>query len=541
MLLRYNDFRTGTIPGRQARLLPPGYAQIKDNCTTWTGSLVPMKNWASIGTLGKAGVIKSVYKYEDAFYFHWTDDTDVAKGPFAGDTSARTYFTVNDGATTKPQVTDNSVGPGGSAFVSQPVVSYNMGVAPPTTGPTVLESAGTCTAAEKVTRIYAYSLVDGMDRESDMSPASAGVDVCSDSTVTLSAMETSAGAGYNIVKQKIYRLVSGTTTSIYKLVATQAVATGYVDTVTDANLGSASFNEGWLEPPDDLGGFIVMPNQMGVGFSGFDVHISVKGQLHAYPDAYRQASNHEIVALAAFGQSILVGTTGTPYIITGIAPGNMSMDRIQGLNQACVSKRSMVYVDGAGVIYASPDGLVLIGGGVQAVITKDIVNELEWADYVPADIDGYTKDGRYYGFSSGGAFIFDPRRPELGFTSITGIDPTAGYYDQRSGNLYLQDGEDDLMQFEAGSNLTLTWKSPVEVLARPECPQMAQVRATTYTDTTLKLYVDGVLSATKTVKDNKPFKWFDGALTQVVEIEVTGTDEVLEIIVASSGSEFARV
>jgi hypothetical protein len=540
MFLKYDDFRMGTIPGRHPRKLPPGYAQTKDNCTTWTGSLVPLKNWSSIGTLGKAGVIKSVYKYEDTYWFHWTDDTDVAKGPFAGDTSARTYFTVNDGNTTKPQVTDNLVGPGGGAFVSQPLVSYNMGVAAPTAAPTVLESGGTCSSAEKVTRIYAYSFVDSMDRESDMSPASAGVDVCADSAVTLSAMDISAGAGYNITKQKIYRLVTGTTTSTYKLVATQSVATGYVDTVADADLGAAAFNEGWLEPPDNMGGFIVMPNEMGVGFSGFDVYVSVKGQLHAYPHAYRLAADYEIVALAAFGQSILVGTKGTPYIITGIAPGNMSMDRIQGLNQACVSKRSMVYVDGAGVIYASPDGLVMVSEGVQGVITEGIINQDEWSAYVPADIDGYTLDGRYYGFSSGGAFIFDPSKPELGFTSITGIDPTAGFYDYISGNLYLQDGEDDLMQFGAGSDLTLTWKSPVETLSKPECPQMAQVRAESYSDTTLKLYMDGVLKATKSVKNGDPFKWYDGSKAQIIEIEVTGTDEVTEIIVADCGSRFAN-
>lgn len=63
-----------------------------------------------------------------------------------------------------------------------------------------------------------------------------------------------------------------------------------------------------------------------------------------------QTVAHDIVGLAALGQSLLVLTTGYPYLITGTHPSSMGMERLD-IEQSCVAKRSISNV-GGGVIYA---------------------------------------------------------------------------------------------------------------------------------------------------------------------------------------------
>src|SRR3546814_5924697 len=102
--------------------------------------------------------------------------------------------------------------------------------------------------------------------------------------------------------------------------------------------------------------------------------------------------------MCSCGTSVVVGTTGSPYLATGSRPASYSMAKLE-LDQACVSKRSMVELHGVGVVYASPDGLVLVGYGGTRLATENHFTRDEWQLLRPQTIEGYAWEGRYLGRS----------------------------------------------------------------------------------------------------------------------------------------------
>jgi hypothetical protein len=108
-----------------------------------------------------------------------------------------------------------------------------------------------------------------------------------------------------------------------------------------------------------------------------------------------------IVGLGTFGQSLVVCTTQTPYIITGSQPGAMSQERVP-LPEPCVAKKSITS-DQFGVLYASPNGLVSIAPGTQDVISRTLFTRDEWQAYVPSNMVGVIYQNMYIAFYQVGA------------------------------------------------------------------------------------------------------------------------------------------
>ncbi len=101
---------------------------------------------------------------------------------------------------------------------------------------------------------------------------------------------------------------------------------------------------------------------------------------HAWPPAYQIVVEYDIVGLAVVGAEIVVLTKGHPYLVTGSAPGNLTAAKIPDA-QACVSAQSIVAFEN-GVIYASPDGLVMIDGRAR-LISTEVFDERSWAALQP--------------------------------------------------------------------------------------------------------------------------------------------------------------
>jgi hypothetical protein len=107
-----------------------------------------------------------------------------------------------------------------------------------------------------------------------------------------------------------------------------------------------------------------------------------------------------------------------------------------------MSKRSVVDM-GQVFFYASPEGIVAIGPGVNKIVTEALFTREDWAAYAPASITAFMWVGHYLGFYDTGTkqagFIFDPRTGDW-----TDLDfyATAGYRDPKTGILYLQVGAD---------------------------------------------------------------------------------------------------
>jgi hypothetical protein len=174
-----------------------------------------------------------------------------------------------------------------------------------------------------------------------------------------------------------------------------------------------------------------------VAFDGRDICFSEPWHPHAWPEKYKLSSSFPIVAIGAFGSSIVVGTKGYPYIITGSHPENMSMERTEVL-EPCVSKLGMVDV-GSGVLYPSNNGIVFVGVGGVRIVTESMFSRDEWQPLNPASMRCDFHNGMVFGWFDENAdqqtgFIFNI---SSGAFSTTTQLLTASYVDPETNKLYV--------------------------------------------------------------------------------------------------------
>ncbi len=117
-------------------LLPAGKSQMAKNVRTDKGGLTPICEDMPVETQSRAGVILSVYRYQDGKFFSWLSDVDAVTAPVSNDSHKRVYFTENG----EFRVTDkNTYKQGGTEY---PMVSYNPSPPAPETAPIVASTGG---------------------------------------------------------------------------------------------------------------------------------------------------------------------------------------------------------------------------------------------------------------------------------------------------------------------------------------------------------------------------------------------------------------
>src|SRR5262245_31129654 len=121
----------GELPRLEPHLLPPPNAQIASNVDLARSNYQPFRAPVSVATLDKVGTIKTIYRFgqtldsDSQYWFHWLNDTDVARGHIAGDTLERTFYTE---AGQPPRWTDASLATGGGFY---PTAYRDLGVPRP--------------------------------------------------------------------------------------------------------------------------------------------------------------------------------------------------------------------------------------------------------------------------------------------------------------------------------------------------------------------------------------------------------------------------
>jgi hypothetical protein len=127
------------------------------------------------------------------------------------------------------------------------------------------------------------------------------------------------------------------------------------------------------------------------------------------------------------------------------------------------------------VVYPSTDGLMTVGvGGVQ-LATASLMTNSNWnALFDSATMFAVHYDNQYICFTSKGNYLFDPQTGDL--TSFTGISAIGGYHNLADGTLYLSTGS-NVIKWEAGSALTMDWKSKLFAMPLPTNFGAAQVIA----------------------------------------------------------------
>jgi hypothetical protein len=204
--------------------------------------------------------------------------------------------------------------------------------------------------------------------------------------------------------------------------------------------------------------------------------------------------------------------------------------------QACVSKRSIVDTDG-GVVYASPDGLFQVTGGGFRNLTESLFTRIEWQLLNPASLQGFTVGNYYLGFYNGtSGFMLD--MGSMDFMPLNWY-ASAGYYDAKFDNLYLVTNNNQLVTFDTGTNLTMTWRSKPFYSPKACNMSVARVEAETY-PVTANIYADGLLKHTQSVLDRQPFRLPSGFLANTWSIEVVGAVAIYSLGLATAVEELAN-
>jgi hypothetical protein len=487
----------GVTPRLGPRLLPTNGAQTADNVQLFSGELRSWKKPALINTPTKGGALKSMYRmYATAttfttatgdFWLSWTDDVDVVKGPIAGDTHFKIYYTGDSAGTGTfaggPKKSDLNLATVGST--NYPHSYLEMGVPAPGSQPTVIGTGGTSTTS--VTRIYTYTYVTSTAswaEEGPPSPLGTGTGK-SDATWVIAALSTGTAGLYALgtgaAIKRIYRTLTdsaGNTNYQLALDNVPMVTTSTNDTVADGNLGAIcpTFIPGvagseWIAPPSDMMGLIALPNGILAGFSGNRICFSEPFRPHAWPTRYQLVANFDIVSLGAYGQTMIVTTKGFPYAIVGARPDTMSMARIEE-NHPCVSKRGTVSFP-FGVAWPTSDGLALAGVGGVVNAIEPFMKRDEWrAQCFPDTIIAHSYLDTYFGFflnddEDGANFIFDKTNPQgpltFGNYSVQGV-----WLDPETSKLYLLQNS-VIYQWDSDTfnNSPFDWKSKIFVLPKP--------------------------------------------------------------------------
>ena len=426
----------GLVPRVSPRLLGNGDATLAENLKLWSGELRPLKTLGRVRnvTLPTSGAVETLYLLIDK-WLAWTVDVDVVTGFTTLAGAGRIYYT-GDGA---PKQTTYDLVKFGPA-TPQPASTYPIGLVGPTAAPVIGTTADG--PGDPETYSYVYTFYNLNNEESVPSPPSQLVSVGSGAGQSIQLTTIEVPVSTLVTEKRIYRTIGGTFIFVASIAPS---ATTYTDTATDLDLaGNESLqSQEYYPPPDDIAGLIALACGSLAAFRGNSVLFSEPYQPGGWPPAYEKIFDYPVVALGTFGQTLVVATTGYTYLVQGNDPRSFSVARVPD-PYPCVSKRSMVSVDG-GVVYSSSDGLIFVGapsyqsgGHGVYVLTRELMTADEWARYDPPFIQGAVFDGRYYGFYK--YTIYTPGNIGAGFvldfstrlnTIVTGVVEDPSEYDKK--------------------------------------------------------------------------------------------------------------
>lgn len=277
------------------------------------------------------------------------------------------------------------------------------------------------------------------------------------------------------MSKRIYRTVTASSDTEYHYVATiPAAASTFNDTVTDGEVALAEIlpSAAWEMPPAGMQGIIILANGIAAGFAGNEVFFSEPFKPYAWPVAYRQTYDQDIVAIAVNGTTLVGMTTGNPFTITGVEPATMGggMEKL-GVAWPCMAKRGVANF-AFGVGYPAPQGMVIIGtaAGTSDIVTKDLFTQSEWSALNPGTFIAAAADNRYYaGYpADGGSLMFVIDKAESASFLKVNQKITAIWADPATGKLYVA-ADRKIYEWEgdAGTKLIYEWKSRKFVTAPP--------------------------------------------------------------------------
>ncbi|EBP4585630.1 hypothetical protein VH79_20910 [Salmonella enterica] len=449
----------GEMPRIIPAMLPDRAATLAENCHFRFGVVTPVMETADTG---KVFTIKpkTLFHYRDDFWFAWPEVTDVIRSPVAQDPYGRVYYT--DGQ--YPKVTSAAIATKGNG--NYPSAFFRLGVPAPSMEivctVNLPQELGDDDPTDDETRFYTETYVTDYGEEGPPGPASQKVVVTYPGSSVDLQLQAPPLQNSNITRRRIYRSASGGGEADFLLVAELAASVlSYRDEVSSDALGPAMQTWHYTPPPSNMQGLCLMANGIAAGFAGNEVLFSESFLPYAWPDSYRQSTEDDIIAIAPVGTSLVVATKGEPYLFSGVSPSSISGMKLPQ-SQACVSRSSMVAMDGF-VLYAGTNGLVSVDGNGNAVnATEKIISPEQWRKiFNPSSIKAYQYRGEYvarYTKTDGSQaiFIFNPQDMDIRHMNTT-FD--TAYNDTATDTLYLAKGRGLFVSQGANTPLSLVWRS----------------------------------------------------------------------------------
>lgn len=489
----------GEVPRDADGLLPQSNSTYAENCYFDRGVITPLT--ADIdASIAFTFTPQTVFHYYDDYWFAWDHDVDVIRSPIAQDRYNRIYYTDGE----YPKLTSADIALAGDNL---PSAYYRLGVPAPETaiGISAVTPPGETDddPTNDETRYYCETYVTAYGEEGPPGPASASVEITTPgSSVTLSLSGPPTGNN-NVTRRRIYRTVTTTSDAEFmEVVELDISARSFVDSYSSDELTATLETEDYLMPPDNMIGLCAMNNGISVGFAGNEILFSMPYLPYAWPDAYKLSTYDNIVAIASVDTAVVAGTEGVPVVFSGITPSNISDKPVQ-LNQACLSKRSMVSMLGF-VLYAGPAGIVKVtASGAGSVATANVLTRDQWQDFNPDTIRAWSVGGNYiglYDYDADGdgvydtvkGFIYDPNNNDL--RRLTNTFDSA-YADPQSDLLYVAKGTELWISQASQTPLSMRWRSKIFHVPQGTSYSVCRVMSPSVIQVGVRFFIEGQLAA----------------------------------------------
>ena len=362
----------GLVPRVSKRLLPPTAATTARNTKLLSGEArgfrvprVVTDLTALSYTVRRAYRIPYVDEDTEELEDFWltfdTRNVDIVRSPLVNDTHNR-YYWCGEGIPPQYNTFERMLAGDDPYLLGIPYPN-------PASKPVVTPPAG-----DDESRVYLYTFYSEYGEESapsapsDIKTGDAGTWVISSMLTTIPDASQHPATMY----KRIYRTVSGDTATLFYFVAQIPLAdASYNDTSADdvVVLNPVLESQSYFPPPSDMEGFVVMPNGYLVGWIDRRLLFSEPYRPHAWPPEYELGTEFEMVGLAVWGNTLVVGTQSNPYVGMGTSPAAFTNQKTDAV-MPCMSRRGLVATD-AGVYYPSINGLVLVNSPTPQIITQD--------------------------------------------------------------------------------------------------------------------------------------------------------------------------
>lgn len=381
------------------------------------------------------------------------------------------------------------------------------------------------------------------------------------------------GSRRNVNRIRVYRTVSGTSDTLFVFVGElgldgtpgegvdweevpgpssdpQAGWTAVaVDSVDSVSRRRPLQTEGWYPPPKGLWGVHLMPNGFAVGWRENTLYFSEPYLPHAWDPDNTRTTDDDIVGVQSFGNTLVVGTRGRPYVATGVDPQSISLRKLD-LHAPLLHRRAMVDA-GSGVFYPSTNGLVWIGAGGSRYLTQQSYDKRTWETAVENRAQGVFHDQRALFFGPGINPLMADANGEHPEFSHVDLDIAAAVQAEHDLIVVTRAADNQYRQVlvfkEESPGMEGRWRSGLLTMPKPCNLAAAQVYADGY-PLTFRVWHANVDAAGQpnleemtvsdyTVFGPEPFRLAAGYLSREFVLELVTEHRVQQVIASTSMAE----